>query len=45
MKPGAEICERRRYETGRDDEKKFTRSHSKNAKDVVALGCSGKAGI
>jgi hypothetical protein len=32
MKPGAEICERRRYETGRGDEKTFTRSHSNIAK-------------
>src|SRR5206468_3549752 len=42
MKPGAEICERRRYETGRGDEKTPTRSHLNIAKFVAADGCSGK---
>ena len=31
LKPGAEICERRRDETGGSDDKELTRSHSNNA--------------
>jgi len=37
MKAGAEICEYRGDETGRSNEKKFRRSHSKNVQDVIAL--------
>ncbi len=35
MKPRAKICERRGYETGRCDEKKFTKSHS----NIASCGC------